>query len=64
MLLDQDLSAKLGDFGCTREIPHVLGGQSVITIAVVAKSVGYSTPEVDMLYTLCLIIKHTKDNRM
>ena len=47
VLLDQHLSAKLGDFGCAREVPHLMGGRSVITTAVVAKSLGYSPPEMD-----------------
>ena len=38
----------LGDFGCAQEIPHLIGGRSVITTAVVvAKSLGYSPPEMD-----------------
>ena len=48
VLLDQHLSAKLGDFGCAREISHIIGRRSVITTAVVARSLGYSPPEMDM----------------
>ena len=35
------LTAKLGDFGFTQEIPHLTEGRSVITAAIVAKSFGY-----------------------
>ena len=50
ILLDQHLSAKLGDFGFAQEIPQLVGGRSVITAAVVAKSLGYSPPEMDMCH--------------
>ena len=47
MLIDRHLTAKLGDFGCSQEFSQVVGGQSFVTAAVVAKSLGYSAPEVD-----------------
>ena len=47
ILLDQHLTAKLGDFGFTREFPQVIGGRTMITAPVVAKSLGYCPPEMD-----------------
>jgi len=37
----------LGDFGFSQEFPQVIAGRSFITAAVVAKSLGYSPPEMD-----------------
>ena len=47
VLLDHHLTAKLGDFGFSQEFAQVVGGRSFITAAVVAKSLGYSAPEMD-----------------
>ena len=47
ILLDQYLNAKLGDFGFSQQMPKLIGGKSMITAAVVAKSLGYSAPEMD-----------------
>lgn len=47
VLLDRHLTAKLGDFGFSQEFPQVVAGRSFITAAVVAKSLGYSPPEMD-----------------
>ena len=41
ILLDK---AKLGDFGFSQELPELVKGR---TMAVVAKSLGYSPPEMD-----------------
>ena len=46
MLLDRFLTAKLGDFGFTREV-RVVAGKSMISAAAVAKSLGYGPPERD-----------------
>ena len=50
ILLDQYLNAKLGDFGSSQQMPKLLGGKSMITVAVAAKSWGYSPPEMDMCH--------------
>ena len=50
ILLDQHMSAKLGDFGFAQEVPQLVGGHSVITAAVVARSLGYSPPEMDLCH--------------
>ena len=47
MLIDRHLTAKLGDFGFSQEFAQVIGGRSFVTAAVVAKSLGYSPPEMD-----------------
>ena len=46
-LLDENCHAKLGDFGFCRELPKIIGGKSVVTTAVVARSAGYVAPESD-----------------
>ena len=53
ILLDKDLTAKLDDFGFTQEIPYMAGGKSVITAAMVAKSMGYCPPEMDTAHISC-----------
>ena len=53
ILLDSHLTAKLGDFGSTQEIPCVEGGKSFISAAIVAKSLGYSPPELDTAHVSC-----------
>ena len=50
-MLDDNLTAKLGDFGFTREFPQVVGGRTIVTAPVVAKSLGYSPPELDTCHT-------------
>lgn len=47
ILLDRHYTAKLGDFGFSREFVQITEGRSVITAAAVAKSAGYSPPELD-----------------
>ena len=56
ILLDQYLNAKLGDFGSSQQMPMLLGDKSMITVAVAAKSLGYSPPEMDMCH-----ISHKSD---
>ena len=53
ILLEHHLTAKLGDFGFTQEIPRLTEGRSVITVAIVAKSLGYSPPEMDTAHVSC-----------
>lgn len=45
ILLDHRFTAKLGDFGFTREF--IVGGRTMITAPIVAKSLGYCPPEMD-----------------
>ena len=45
ILLDQHLSAKLGDFGFAQEISKLMGNYSLITAPMVAMSLGYTAPE-------------------
>ena len=47
ILLDENYHAKLGDFGFCRELPKIIGGKSVVTTAIVARSAGYVAPESD-----------------
>lgn len=47
VLLDRHLTAKLGDFGFSQELPVPVEGRTMVTAAVVAKSLGYCPPEVD-----------------
>ena len=47
ILLDKHLSAKLGDLGFAKEISKVVGNRSFITTKLVAKTLGYSPPEMD-----------------
>ena len=47
VLLDRHLTAKIGDFGFSRELPELVEGRTMISAVVVAKSLGYSPPEVD-----------------
>ena len=49
VLLDKHLVAKLGDFGFSQELPEVVEGRTVVTAAVVAKSLGYSSPELPLV---------------
>lgn len=53
ILLDKDFTAKLGDFGFTQEIPYMVGERSMITAAMVAKSMGYCPPEMDTAHISC-----------
>ena len=46
ILLDRNLVAKIGDFGFTRDF-RVVGSRTMITTPMVAKSMGYSPPEMD-----------------
>ena len=56
ILLDQYSNAKLDDFGFSQEMPQMIGGKSMITATVVAKSLGYSAPELDTCH-----ISHKSD---
>ncbi len=47
VLLDRHLTAKLGDFGFTQELPLSMRGHTMVTAVAVAKSLGYSPPELD-----------------
>ena len=47
VLLDRHLTAKLGDFGFSVELSKPVEGRTVVTAAMVAKSLGYSPPELD-----------------
>ena len=47
ILLDENLRAKLGDFGFSEEIPELIDGRSFITVALVSRSAGYGAPETD-----------------
>ena len=47
ILLDKHLVAKLGDFGFSQELPELVKRRTMVTAAVVAKSLGYSPPEMD-----------------
>ena len=47
ILLDQHFTAKLGDFGVSRELPASTHGYTMVTAASVVKSLGYSPPEAD-----------------
>ena len=53
ILLDHHLTAKLGDFGFAQEIPRLTEERSVITVAIVVKSLGYSPPEMDTAHVSC-----------
>ena len=46
-LIDWFYTGKLGDFGFTREFPLSTKGHTIVTTAWVAKSLGYSPPEMD-----------------
>ena len=58
ILLDQYLNAKLGDFDFSQQMPNLIGGKSMITAAVVARSLGYSAPEMDLIWCGELFIFH------
>lgn len=47
VLLDRHLTAKIGDFGFSQELPQPVQGRTMMTTEVVAKSLGYSPPEYD-----------------
>ena len=47
ILIDRFYTGKLGDFGFTREFPLSTEGHTMVTTACVAKSLGYSPPEMD-----------------
>ena len=47
ILLDKYMCAKLGDFGFSRELTQINPGKTLVTAAFVAKSAGYSAPELD-----------------
>ena len=47
ILIDENLTAKLGDFGFSQAIPELVDGRSLITVALVSRSAGYSAPETD-----------------
>ncbi|XP_065887583.1 uncharacterized protein [Dysidea avara] len=47
ILLDENLRAKLGDFGFSQEIPQLIAGRSVITVPMVSRSAGYTAPETE-----------------
>lgn len=47
VLLDHHLTAKIGDFGFSQELPEPVKERTMMTAAVVAKSLGYSPPELD-----------------
>lgn len=40
------MEPKLGDFGCAVQMPEVQQGRSVVTTVTVARTQGYSAPEV------------------
>ena len=50
ILLDENLRAKLGDFGFSQEISHMVAGRSVITVPMVSRSAGYTAPETDLAH--------------
>lgn len=47
ILLDCNFIAKLGDFGFAQELPKVTPGRTLVTMKSVAKTPGYSAPELD-----------------
>lgn len=47
ILLDCNFIAKLGDFGFAQELPKVTPGRTLVIMKSVAKTPGYSAPELD-----------------
>lgn len=47
VLLDRNLTAKIGDFGFTQELPSSVHGHTMVTASALAKSLGYCPPEMD-----------------
>ena len=47
VLLDAHMNGKLGDFGFARELPEMVNGRSIVSVALFVKSAGYSAPELD-----------------
>ena len=45
ILLDKNLTAKVGDFGLARTMPVITDGRSYITVASCGGSHGYQAPE-------------------
>lgn len=45
--MDSNFVAKLGDFGFSKELPKVTPGKTLVTMLSVAKTPGYSAPELD-----------------
>lgn len=39
------MTAKVGDFGFAHELPQLLPGRTMVTAAIVARSLGYCPPE-------------------
>lgn len=46
ILIDEHLTAKLGDFGFSMELPQTDEGQTLVTAPMIARTSGYFPPEI------------------